>query len=142
MVVPRRSGGFDVERLKNPQEFSAVYTQGRPHFGKYVVVSILPTDRSVTRVGFAVGKKVGNAVTRNKVKRRLRAIMQGLEKKLCPGMDVIIGAKRNSVTASFRDLEDDLCRVLKHSGVLTQKSKSLFKVGRRSNSSRAGEEHA
>jgi ribonuclease P protein component len=122
-----------VERLKNPREFSVVYNQGKPHFGKYVVVSVLPIDRPVSRVGFAVGKKVGNAVTRNKIKRRLRAIMQGQSGRIVAGFDVIIGAKQRSVTASFHDLEDDLCRVLKNSGLLTSN---------RSGPTRIGEEHA
>ena len=122
-----------MERLKNPREFSVVYKQGKPHFGKYVVVSVLPIDRSVSRVGFAVGKKVGKAVTRNKIKRRLRAIMQGQAGRLSPGFDVIVGAKQKSITASFGELEDDLCRVLKNSGLMTLA---------RSRSTRVGEEHA
>jgi len=108
-----------VERLKSPREFSSVYKQGKPNFGKYVVVSVLPTDRSSARVGFAVGKKVGKAVTRNKIKRRLRAIMQDHSQSISPGFDVIVGAKQKSVTASFTELEKDLCRVLKNSGILT-----------------------
>jgi ribonuclease P protein component len=122
-----------VERLKSPRDFSLVYTQGKPSFGKYVVVSVLPMDRKISRVGFAVGKKVGNAVTRNRVKRRLRAIMQGQAGRITPGFDVIIGAKQKSVTASFQDLEADLCRVLKYSGLLTSN---------RSGSTRVSEEHA
>jgi len=107
-----------VERLKNPQEFSLVYKQGKPHFGKHVVVSVLPTDKAYSRVGFAVGKKVGNAVTRNKVKRRLRAIMHNTASEIPPGFDVIIGAKRTSVTVSFTELEGDLRRALKMSGLV------------------------
>jgi len=122
-----------VERLKRPRDFSAVYTRGKPNFGKFVVVSVLPMDGKVSRVGFAVGKKVGNAVARNKVKRRLRAIMQGQAGRISPGFDVIIGAKQKSVTASFRDLEEDVCRVLKYSGLLTSN---------RSESTRVSEEHA
>lgn len=122
-----------MERLKSPQEFSAVYNQGKPHFGKYVVISVLPANRSVARVGFAVGKKVGNAVTRNKIKRRLRAIVQNQSSQISPGFDLVIGAKRNSVTANFQDLAEDVSRVLKHSGVST--------TGRR-RSTRVGEEYA
>ncbi|MCK9524347.1 MAG: ribonuclease P protein component [Limnochordia bacterium] len=122
-----------MERLKSPRDFSTVYTQGKPKFGKFVVVSVLPMDRQVSRVGFAVGKKVGNAVKRNTIKRRLRAIMQGQAGRITPGFDVIVGAKQKSSTASFQDLEADLCRVLKYSGLL---------AARRSGSTRVGEEHA
>lgn len=107
-----------MERLKNPRDFSLVYSQGRPRFGKYVVVSSLPTDSQVSRVGFAVSKKVGNAVTRNKLKRRLRAIMQEVEVELKPGYDLVIGAKRSCATAEFIDLRVDVLRVLQGSGLL------------------------
>lgn len=106
-----------MERLKNPQEFSLVYGQGNPRFGRFLVVSVLPTDRKVSRVGFAVSKKVGNAVTRNAIKRRLRAIMQKLAPQVVPGFDLIIGAKRASTDASFSELEQDLTRILQNSGL-------------------------
>ncbi len=122
-----------LERLKSPQDFSVVYNQGKPHFGRYVVISVLPSNRSVTRVGFAVGKKVGNAVARNKVKRRLRAVVRSQSSQIPPGLDLIIGAKRNSVTASFQDLAEDVSRVFKYSGVST---------AGRNKSTRVGEEHA
>lgn len=109
-----------MERLKNPRDFSLVYSQGRPRFGKYVVVSSLPTDLEVSRVGFAVSKKVGNAVTRNKLKRRLRAIMQEVESDLKPGYDLVIGAKRSCVEAEFVQLRTDLFRVLQGSGLLNR----------------------
>lgn len=109
-----------MERLKNPRDFSLVYSQGRPRFGKYVVVSSLPTDSKVSRVGFAVSKKVGNAVTRNKIKRRLRALMQEMEPDLATGYDLVIGAKRSCVEAGFAELRVDLLRVLQGSGLLTR----------------------
>lgn len=127
-----------MERLKNPQEFSLVYKQGRPRFGKYVVVSVLPTNRTVSRVGFAVGKKTGNAVERNKVKRRLKAIMAKQTGRISPGFDVIIGAKRGSVAANFQELEQDLCQALQLSGLLTKGVHA--RTGH--SSAGVGEEHA
>jgi ribonuclease P protein component len=109
-----------VERLKNPRDFSLVYSQGRPRFGKYVVVSSLPTDLEVSRVGFAVSKKVGNAVTRNRIKRRLRAIIQEVAPNVEPGFDLVIGAKRSCVEVDFAQLRADLFRVLQGSNLLTR----------------------
>lgn len=119
-----------MERLKNAREFSAVYNQGKPHFGKYVVISVLPTEQEISRVGFAVGKKVGNAVTRNKIKRRLRAIIQDQSKQIVPGFDLIVGAKRNSVTADFKDLHEDVCRVLGRSDIFDSKRNKPTEVGK------------
>lgn len=109
-----------MERLKSPREFSVVYSQGRPCFGRFIVVSVLPTGREVSRVGFAVSKKIGNAVTRNKVKRRLRAIMQKVDLQVETGFDLIIGAKRTITTASFLEIEKDLNRSLNMSGLMSK----------------------
>ncbi len=107
-----------MERLRNPREFSFVYNKGTPCFGRHVVVSALPTGKEVSRVGFAVSKKLGTAVTRNKVRRRLKAIVQELTDQFSPGYDVVIGAKRSAVGASFAELREDLRSTLRKSGLL------------------------
>lgn len=109
-----------MERLKNPQDFSLVYSRGKPSFGRFIVVSALPTDHKVSRVGFAVSKKMGNAVTRNRIKRKLRAIMYELSPRVVPGFDLIIGAKRSCAKASFADLQRDLAQVMQGSGFLAR----------------------
>lgn len=121
-----------MERLRNPREFSFVYSKGTPYFGRYVVVSALPTGKAVSRVGFAVSKKLGTAVTRNKVRRRLKAIVQELKDQFSPGYDVVIGAKRSAVGASFAQLNRDLRCTLEKSGLLAGAAEAAG----------SGEEHA
>ncbi len=55
-----------------------------------------------SRVGYAVSRRVGGAVTRNRVKRRLRAIMRDLP--LRPGYDIVAVPQHPSASASFREL--------------------------------------
>ncbi len=117
-----------MERLKSSQDFGLVYRRGKPYFGRFLVVSALPTERRASRVGFAVSKKVGNAVTRNTVKRRLRAIMYELCPRVLGGYDFVIGAKSSSAEANFQELKRDLYRILQGSGFLTRNT--------------GGEEHA
>ena len=66
-----------MERLRNPREFSFVYKKGTPCFGRYVVVSALPNGKTASRVGFAVSKKLGTAVTRNKVREKTESDCAG-----------------------------------------------------------------
>ncbi|NLJ81095.1 MAG: ribonuclease P protein component [Firmicutes bacterium] len=109
-----------MERLRSPRDFGLVYRHGTPLFGKHLVLSALPTNLGVSRVGFAVSKKVGNAVIRNKVKRRLREITRELSPKITVGYDLVIGAKSSSAEASFEELKRDLCTLMQGSEFLTR----------------------
>jgi len=60
------------------------------------------------RAGFVVPKTVGNAVTRNKVRRRLREIVRGRLADLGPGSDVVIRALPGAADRSFSELAADI----------------------------------
>jgi len=75
---------------------------------------------SVMRLGFTVSKKVGNAVSRNRAKRRLRAVADqvmvknaGFLKKAAPGFDLVIIGRAATLTRPFQDLLGDLQQALK-----------------------------
>ena len=72
-------------------------------------------DDPLTRVGFTCSKKVGNAVARNRAKRRLRAIARAiLPSHGRPGWDyVLIGRAGATATRPYMDLEADLIRALR-----------------------------
>ncbi len=64
---------------------------------------------SCARLGFTVSRKVGNAVERNRVKRRLReALRQNVQACLRPGCDYVVIGRRQALTASHARLVDDL----------------------------------
>jgi ribonuclease P protein component len=101
-----------LERLASKEDFRRVYAGGNLKYGRYVVVTALPVDEEIVRVGFSVGRKVGNAVTRNRIKRRMREIVRGVSPELAPGYHIVIGAKRSSAAASFADLRADLLKAM------------------------------
>ena len=64
----------------------------------------IETDSETCRIGFSVGKHVGGAVIRNRVKRRLRMIVRELDWR--PGFDLVIVTRPEARTATYRELQD------------------------------------
>lgn len=99
------------ERLRAPRDYQAVYRKGRAHGEKsgrgMVVLHVWRHERPETRrAGFSVSKKVGKAVTRNAVKRRLREAYRALLPELPMGFDAVFVARAACATASYAELAD------------------------------------
>jgi ribonuclease P protein component len=101
-VIPR------VSRLSTAAEFSAVVRRGVASSRSSVVVhvGVLPGDRR--GVGLAVSRSVGGAVVRNRVKRRLRAILASRLESLPERTGCVVRALPSAGAASFGQLEDDV----------------------------------
>jgi ribonuclease P protein component len=105
------------QRLRRREDFAAAYRQGRVHGNQLLVLRVRSNGREVSRFGFVVGKAVGGAVVRNRVKRRLRALADATE--ICGGFDVVIGAKRGAATATHPELAGALTGLLGRAGLLS-----------------------
>ena len=95
-----------ANRLRRGSEFAAVHQRGRQVSNDLLAVRVLKNDLPLSRFGFAVGKRVGNAVTRNRVKRRLREAVRALNPG--DGWDVVIVARPPSAGAAYGVLYDAL----------------------------------
>ena len=91
--------------LKKNYEFKRLYSRGKSAASQYAVVYIRRNSKSENRLGITVSKKVGGAVQRNLVRRRLKEIYRLSEDKLVAGYDVVIVARIQSRFAIYRDLE-------------------------------------
>jgi len=88
-------------RLSRSGEFERVYREGRSHASRHLVVYAFPRDASqeadadegVPRLGISVGRKLGGAVERNRVKRMLREAFWASAGELSPGHDIVIVAR-------------------------------------------------
>jgi ribonuclease P protein component len=65
-------------------------------------------DEPPTRIGFSVSRRVGGAVVRNRVKRRLREIVRKRLSHVAPGWDIVITARASAAEAEYGALEEDL----------------------------------
>src|ERR1700682_594878 len=101
-------------RLKKSSDFQRVYGARLRRDGTVVTVYSRPNQLAYARVGFSVSTKVGGAVVRNAVKRRLRAICRDwLEAGTDSGVDVGGGARPAAAAASFDTLADELRGLLR-----------------------------
>ena len=97
-------------RLLRHADFERVYKQGRRHFAAHMTVFYLPRQKAEgVRVGFAVGKVLGGAVVRNRMKRRLREAVR-LHGMIPAAMDVVINPKKSLLTAAFVDVQREIRR--------------------------------
>lgn len=100
-------------RVKTEREFQKVYQEGKSCANrKFVVYRLDPEGRKHFRVGLSVGKKIGNAVTRNAVKRKIRAALQELGPTLLP-LDFIVIARPGLEKLSYEEVRSNLEHVLK-----------------------------
>lgn len=104
--------------LKRNKEFRRVYNKGRSAVTRTLVMTHLTTGRDDIRIGFAVGKKIGNAVTRNRVKRRLREAITPLLPEITPGCRLIFIARSAITEVSFKEIESTVRRLLQKAGLL------------------------
>jgi ribonuclease P protein component len=100
--------------LKHNREFQFVYKRGKNAHSRTVVLFYFP-EKGVQKVGFTASKKVGNAVTRNRCKRRLRAIFSEFAPSLQGGSYVLV-AKEPMNQALYDVLKRDCRYVLTRTG--------------------------
>ena len=90
--------------LKLNHIFRRLYRNGNQAANRYLVLYSRPNHLKENRVGITVGKKLGKAVTRNRVRRRLREIYRLHEAQFQPGYDLVVVARSQAVYASFSQL--------------------------------------
>lgn len=95
MVVP----------LKENAAFRRLYYKGKSAGNRYLVIYCARNRLEVTRVGLTVSTKLGHAVVRNRVRRRLREIVRHNASCLPSGYDIVIVARTAAVEAEFAALE-------------------------------------
>lgn len=94
-----------TEMLKKNHEFRRLYSKGKSEVTPYIVIYLRPRKGDKIRLGITVSTKVGNAVTRNKVRRRLKELYRINEHLLFPGYDIVIVARNRAAKTPYKTLE-------------------------------------
>lgn len=108
------------QRLRQSRDFAAVYRRGKPYRSDLLVLRVLRSGRAPSRIGFTVGKALGNAVQRNLVKRRLREAARSMA--LADGWDVVLNARLGALAAGYWRLRDEMRDLMRRAGVLEREA--------------------
>ncbi|MGV2999222.1 ribonuclease P protein component [Streptococcus suis] len=99
-------------RVKRERDFKEIFNKGKNVANRKFVIYHLPQDRDHFRVGLSVSKKLGNAVTRNKIKRRLRHVLLELKEDI-QAEDFVIIARKGVEELTYQEIKKNLLHVLK-----------------------------
>ena len=103
-------------RLTRAKDFAAIRREGRSWSDAALVLLARRNSLEVSRVGFSVGRRIGNAVMRNRTKRRLREVVRAAA--LEGGWDLVLIARKGAASVDFRSLRRSVTRLLMRAGVL------------------------
>ena len=102
-----------ITTLEERTDFVRVQRQGRKYVGRSCLLLVHPGPSEAPRVGFTISRKVGNAVTRNRVRRRLREIVRSHADVFCPNNDHVFIVRVQAVSATFVALQKEVECLLK-----------------------------
>ena len=104
--------------LKLNHIFRRLYAKGQSCANGYLVVYCRRNGTEENRIGLTVSAKLGHAVVRNKLRRRLREIYRLHEAQFQPGWDIVVVARSRSVSASYQKLEKSYLHLAGKLGLL------------------------
>ena len=105
------------QRLRRKSDFDAVFRSGIRESGGVLALRVAPRteglDDDPCRFGFAISSRLGGAVVRNRIRRRLRESVRRLNKNAdCRGLDVVVIARNGAAEADFGELDSTLRRLV------------------------------
>ncbi|MFD2209446.1 ribonuclease P protein component [Virgibacillus halophilus] len=106
-------------RVKDNRDFQKIFKKRNSFANRQLVIyHVEKPEQKHFRVGLSVGKKIGNAVTRNRIKRYLRQAFLELEEQIRPEIDMIIIARQPTKDMGLQEMKKSLVHLLKKQQLL------------------------
>ena len=103
-------------RLTDSPEFDRAYRQGTAYSGRLFSVHAFPNEHGTPRLGLSVSRKVGKAVVRNTVRRRLREVFRSCVSEIPSDLDLVVSARPAAAGATFEELRAEFVKALSRVG--------------------------
>ena len=107
--------------IKENHIFRRLYQKGQSAVSPWMAIYVRRTGRPGNRIGLTVSTKLGHAVVRNRVRRRLREIYRLHEDRLADGLDLIIVARVRAANATYWELDRSFVRLCEKLKLFRQK---------------------
>lgn len=108
-----------VNRLRNEKDIKTLFAKGRSVFDLTLGIRFSPNNLPVTRFTVVVGTKISKrAVVRNRLKRRIRGIVERKMSILRPGFDVLFLVKKETITQTHAQLVEQIERMFRRAKLL------------------------
>lgn len=110
--------------VKENYEFRRIYRKGRSVVSPYFVVYCLKNRAGASRLGVTASKKLGHAVVRNRVRRRIREIYRLNRDKMHPGWDVIVVGRGRSAAGPYQKMNEAYLDCLRRLSLLQEEGEA------------------
>ena len=107
-------------RLRHPEDFLRLKTQGRVVHHPFFTISYLASDQPNNRYGVITSKRLGKAVSRNRVRRQIKEALRLLHPTLKAGFDVVVIAKYGVIGQPFLTIQEALRQKLNSVGLVAK----------------------
>jgi ribonuclease P protein component len=109
-------------RLQASTSFQSIRREGRSYSHPYLVIAVLPNGLEHSRFGFVVGRRIGKAVKRNRIKRWMREAVRLRIKgsEIAAGWDVVLIARNLVAEASYLQVDRAIGLLLRQAGLMSE----------------------
>jgi ribonuclease P protein component len=104
-------------KVRSRTDYLRIQRSGRKTGGRYLILLSMDNNLPASRFGITVSRKTGNAVTRNRTKRRIREIQRLSRDMVVPGKDIVVIATREASTAEFEDMKTEYSNLISRAGL-------------------------
>lgn len=110
--------------IKRNKEFFKIYRKGKYYTSRNLTIYVLENYLGIKRIGVTASKKVGNSVTRNRIKRLVKESYRKIEGRVLSGYDIVCVIRKNAIKPTYYDISREMNYLLKQQSLFSKEEKN------------------